>query len=151
MWRGKGTRGPFVALTLVDAYPGLFQTDTGTIVATHADGSLVLVAAPAHGGEVVVLFTTGLGRTEPDVISGQFTKMVAPIERIGDLHILVGGAVLDPQRVQYAGAAPGIPGGYLVTVRLPDHIPANPEVRVALGDEISPAATTLPATTSPAP
>jgi uncharacterized protein (TIGR03437 family) len=147
----EGTRGPFVTLTLVDAFPGLYQSDAKTIVATHADGSLVIVAAPAQGGEVVILYGTGLGRTDPDVISGQFSKMEAPIQRIGDLHVFVAGTALDPQRIQYAGAAPGIPGVYLVTVRLPDRIPANPEVRLAMGDQTSPPSITLPATGSATP
>jgi uncharacterized protein (TIGR03437 family) len=40
--------------------------------------------------------------------------------------------------VEYAGAAPGFIGVYQINLKLPDRIGPNPEVRIALGDRISP-------------
>jgi uncharacterized protein (TIGR03437 family) len=69
----QGTRGPFATITLLDTSPGLYQVDADLIVATHADGSRVTHTAPATGGEVLLFCSTGLGPTDPDVISGQIS------------------------------------------------------------------------------
>src|SRR5258706_824005 len=141
----EGTHGPILTVTLADASPGLFQVDAATIVATHLDGSLLTNDAPGKAGEVVVIYCTGLGRTNPDVIDGQIAYMVAFIRAMPDLRVVVGGTPVDTGRIYYAGVTPGYPGLYQINVRLPDRFTANPEVRVALGEQISPPGLTISA------
>jgi len=43
----------------------------GTSGSTHADGSIINAVDPTDAGETVVLYGTGLGRTEPAAIPGQ--------------------------------------------------------------------------------
>jgi uncharacterized protein (TIGR03437 family) len=136
----EGTRGPFATVTLLTTSPGLYQVDANTIVVTHGDGSRVTKAAPASGGEVVLFYCTGLGPTDPDVISGQISPLKAPIKMLADLRVTVGGATLDAGQIFYAGVAPGIPGLYLIQAQLPDSMPSDPSVQIALGAQISPPA-----------
>jgi uncharacterized protein (TIGR03437 family) len=141
----QGTRGPFATITLLDTSPGLYQVDADIIVATHADGSRVTHTAPAAGGEVVWFYCTGLGPTDPDVISGQISPVQAPIKMLADLRVTVGAATIAPGQIFYAGVAPGFPGLYLIQAQLPDSMPVDPAVQVALGAQISPPALKMPA------
>ncbi len=40
-------------------------------IVTHADGTLVTQATPAHSGEILVLYAVGLGRTTPMAVTGE--------------------------------------------------------------------------------
>ena len=140
----QGTAGPHVKITVHDAGPGLFQWEPGMIASTHADGSIITSDHPAKAGEVVVLYGTGLGRTDPEVISGQISMVPAEIQQLSELQVMVAGAVLDSTSVQYAGVTPGSPGLYQVNLRLPAQLPPDPEIRIAIGDRMSPASTKLP-------
>ncbi len=139
----EGTAGPYVKVTLLEVAPGLFQLNPDTIVATHADGSVITSDSPAQAGEVVVMYGVGLGRTDPEGSSGQLAQGPQPIRR-RDLQVMVAGVAVDPSAIYYAGAAPGFAGLYQINVRLPENMPSDPEIRVALGGQISPAALKIP-------
>lgn len=141
----EGTQGPVARITLLDVAPALFQVNANTIIAVHVDASLVTVDAPARPGEVVILYAAGLGRTNPDTINGQVATLAAPIRRLGDLTVTLGGVAVDPSNIAYAGLAPGFAGLYQINLKLPDVFEPNPEIRIAFGDQISPAALKLPA------
>jgi uncharacterized protein (TIGR03437 family) len=126
----QGTRGPIVTVTLQSAGPAIFQTSSGAVIATHVDGSLVSSDAPATSGEIVTLWATGLGNTNPELEDG----VLAPLA-----------PALDPSAILYAGVAPGYAGLYQVNVRLPGQLPANPEIRLGLGGTLSPPGLILPA------
>jgi uncharacterized protein (TIGR03437 family) len=139
----QGTSGPHVTITVHDAGPGLFQTDQGTIAAMHANGDIITEHNPAQAGELVVLYGTGLGRSNPLLTTGLITMVPAPIQDLKDLQILVAGKPLDPARVQYAGVSPGTPGLYQVILKLPQKLTSNPEIRLIIGGHTSPAGTKL--------
>jgi uncharacterized protein (TIGR03437 family) len=135
----QGVTGPHVTITVHEAGPGLYQESPGMIASTHADGSIISEDHPARPGEVVVLYGTGLGRTDPDVVSGAISMNPAEITQLGEFHVSVAGKVLDAGNVQYAGVTPGIPGLYQVNVKLPDHLASDPEIRIGIGASFSPA------------
>ena len=64
---------------LTETAPSLFQSAPGTILATHADGSLITQSSPASPGEVVVIYAVGLGHTVPDTYLGQVATSPAEI------------------------------------------------------------------------
>ena len=140
----EGTAGPQVRITLRDVGPGLYQWEPGMIASTHADGSNITKDHPAHGGETVVLYGTGLGETEPAVVVGQINMVAAQMLRLSDLRIVVGGKTLDSASTAYAGVTPGSPGLYQVNVRLPKQVAANPEIRLTIGDQSGPSNMKLP-------
>jgi uncharacterized protein (TIGR03437 family) len=140
----EGTAGPHVRVTVRDVGPGLYQWEPGLIASTHADGSNITKDHPAHAGETVVLYGTGLGDTEPPEIVGQVNMVAAQMQRLNDLRVVVGGKTLDSASTEYAGVTPGSPGLYQINVRLPKQVATNPEIRLTIGDQSSPANTKLP-------
>jgi uncharacterized protein (TIGR03437 family) len=145
----QGTRGPIVTVTLQDAAPAMFQTSSGAVIATHLDGSLVSSDSPAAAGSIVTLWTTGLGNTNPQLEDGALAPLApAPLEWLSQLNqfdVRINGAALDSTAILFAGAAPGFAGLYQVNVRLPDQLPANPEIRLGLAGALSPPGLVLPA------
>jgi uncharacterized protein (TIGR03437 family) len=139
-----GLAGPPATIMLTAAAPALFQVDARTVVAAHGDGSVVMQAAPAHGGEVIVLYASGLGPTAPPAIKDQIPKAAAPLAQMSDFKVLLNGIAVDASRVIYAGVAPGYAGLFQVNLKLPDNAPSNPEIRISYGDQLSPAQRFLP-------
>ncbi|MBI1786671.1 MAG: hypothetical protein HYR60_03845 [Acidobacteria bacterium] len=135
------TRGPKVRIRLEEAAPALFATES-TILATHADGRLLSAEAPGVPGEVVVLYSTGLGRTEPDQAPGRLAVTADRIRRLDELRVLLDEEPVS--RILYCGVTPGFAGLYQINLELPETIGKNPELRIVLGDQGSPAGYRLP-------
>jgi uncharacterized protein (TIGR03437 family) len=133
----QGVTGPSVYVTLVDAAPQLFQSADGYIIAQHADWSLITAAAPAAPGETVVLYAVGCGKTQPNPDPGTIPARAAPITRLDELQVLVAGNLLGPEQIQYVGLTPGLAGVYQISLVLPPELDPDPEIRVAIGAEIS--------------
>jgi uncharacterized protein (TIGR03437 family) len=140
----EGTSGPPVSLALTETAPGLFQLTSNTIIATHADGSVITPDLPADAGEVIVIYAVGLGRTVPDLTSGTVPTGARAILRAADLVVVLNNAALAPGSILYAGVTPGFAGLYQINARLPDPLPPNPEVRVWIGSQASPPYMNLP-------
>ena len=134
----QGTRGPIVTVTLDPVAPALFQTASGAAVATHLDGSLVWSGAPAKAGEVIVLWATGLGNTNPELEDGVLPTMAQWLSQMSQFGIWLNGTPIDANLILYAGVAPGYAGLYQVNVQLPETLPANPEIRLGIGSSLSP-------------
>lgn len=139
-----GRAGPAVPIKLLEAAPALFQLDAKTVVATRADWWVITTEAPARSGEYVVLYATGLGDTTPPIVYGQAPQTAAPIQRLAEFQVWLGGVPLEAGRITYAGAAPGFAGLYQINLKLPEKVEDNPEIRIGLGGQISPAGLRLP-------
>ncbi len=141
----QGTAGPAVPIVLTATAPGLFQTGPNAILATHADSSLITAASPAVAGEVVIFYAVGLGRTNPSLTDGVIPSAAASVSNGVALEVLINGVAINPANIQYAGVTPGCAGLYQINVLMPTPLPPNPEIRVSIGPEISPAGMILPA------
>ena len=135
----EGLTGPEVAVTLVDAAPALFQTAAGYAIAAHADSSAVAPGSPAHAGETIVVYACGLGMTQPNPAPGAIPQSAAAIQKLSDLKVYLGGTAIDPAGILYAGVTPGSPGLYQINLVLPDNLGTDPEIRVAIADQSTPA------------
>ena len=131
--------GPEITVTLVDAAPALFQSDAGYAIAAHVDNSLVAPGSPAHAGEIIVVYATGLGRTQAYPDPTAIPQSAAAIQRLSDLNVYLGGTAIDPASIQYAGVTPGSAGLYQINLVLPDNPGTDPEIRVAIAGQSSPA------------
>ncbi len=76
-----------------------------------------LTLTPAEPGEVVTLFGTGFGATEPPLEAGRIPGGAA--ELASAVSLAIGGIAVPPEDVFYAGAAPCCAGLYQFTVRVP--------------------------------
>jgi uncharacterized protein (TIGR03437 family) len=137
------TATPASSITLLDAAPALFVVNS-VIAAEHADGSLISSDAPANAGEVIVVYCTGLGRTNPRQIDGAVPISAAPILLMGQLQVLLNGQAAPPEDVLYAGITPGYPGLYQINLRLPADLTDSPTLQVSLEDQLSQSSILLP-------
>jgi uncharacterized protein (TIGR03437 family) len=135
----EGRAGPLLTLELLDTAPALFLLDAQTAVATHADGSVVTTARPAHPGEIVILYATGLGQTTPPVEPGRIPTTAAPLVTASDFQVLLDGQPAPQANVLYAGVAPFFAGLYQINLQLPAYTATNPEIRIGSASQISPA------------
>jgi uncharacterized protein (TIGR03437 family) len=93
------------------------------------------VFEPAAPGEVVTLFVTGLGETQPRFEPGEIPAAAARTTL--PVSVQVGGAAVD---VIYAGVTPSFAGLYQVSFELPLNTTAgNAPVVVSVGGETTPA------------
>jgi uncharacterized protein (TIGR03437 family) len=109
--------------------PGLF-------VATHLDGSPLTPDSPAHPGETVALYGTGLGPYQPMPLDG-FRVPPAPSFALADrVGVMVQGRLISPG---LAAAAVGTVGVAMVQVRIPDDLDLSLPATVAIqaGDVLS--------------
>src|SRR5262249_7012462 len=90
----------------------------GTKLTTVADPS-----NPAHIGDIVVIYCTGLGPVSPTVDLGQPTPGAS--NTVNAVSVTIGGV---PSAPIYAGLSPGSVGLYQVNVSVP--------AGVALGDNV---------------
>ncbi|MEN6602813.1 MAG: hypothetical protein ABFD86_10390 [Bryobacteraceae bacterium] len=143
-----GRAGPAVQIRILEAAPGMFQLDETTVIATRPDGSLIDKGKPALGGEVIVLYATGLGPTESEPVYGELPARAAPIKRMADFKVFLNDVQVDPSKVFYAGITPGYAGLYQVNLYLPEKLDADPQIRLVIGDKSSPEGVRLAAQAS---
>ncbi len=137
--------GPPVAVTVKPAAPALYQNNQTSAIATRPDGSLYTPSAPAHPGDWVILYATGLGQTRPQLEALEIPNQPWPIAQPSDLLVFLNNQPVDPSNIAYAGVAPGFAGLYQINLKLPPGIPTNPEIQVSLSGDTSVAGVMLPA------
>jgi uncharacterized protein (TIGR03437 family) len=140
----NGVWGPIVKVELRPQAPAFFQADAATVIATRADGSLITRDRRAAGGEVIVLYCTGLGATAPPQVPGRLPTAAARITRLDQTSVLLDGAALPVQALEYAGITPGFAGLYQINLRLPASTSCDPEIQVQIGEDRSPEGLRLP-------
>jgi uncharacterized protein (TIGR03437 family) len=118
----------------VDCAPTLFPTPAGYALSTSADNKLLTVDSPAHSGDIVVIYLTGLGRTSPSFNAGEVPTVAARIT--STLKITLGSLAVDPIYIKYAGVAPGWAGLYQLNLEIPQNVGTDPEIKVT-GDVTS--------------
>jgi uncharacterized protein (TIGR03437 family) len=106
--------------------PGIFSYSkygNSYALALHpADNSIVSPDNPAVPGEVLILYTTGLGRVDQRIPNG-YGAPSNPLAYTRDPFrvVLAGGDI----RVLFSGLAPGFVGLYQINLQLPDDVPAG--------------------------
>lgn len=118
-----GTSTPGVAATVVAASPVPFNTGTGC--AFHGStGAVADQAHPAVPGEILVVYGTGLGVTNPIVPAGALTPLSPYSNLVNDLAVFIGNYPFNQQaKVFFAGLSPGSIGLYQVNFQLPTETP----------------------------
>ena len=111
------------ATITVDSFtedPGIFTYDGNYAVAQASDGSLIGPENPAIPGDVIVLYTTGLGPltlTLPDGLGAPDNPLAYTQD---PFEVLVAG---ESAPVFFSGLAPGFVGLYQINLTLPGDLP----------------------------
>jgi uncharacterized protein (TIGR03437 family) len=96
--------------------PGLASFADGTVIAQDTNYQLITADHPAHAGEVIILYATGMGATNPPVATGAVTSGTDLVHAAITPKVTVGTA--DAQ-VLFAGLSPGSVGLYQIDVVIP--------------------------------
>lgn len=118
---------PAFNLEVADAAPALFFDETGVIALKNSDFSLVRPNNPAAAGDILLLYSTGLGATVPVRAAGSIAGG-PPYNAVDNVMVNVGGTDVRPV---YTVLTPGYIGLYQTAVRLPSGLPSG-SVRVML-------------------
>jgi len=114
-----------------------FDVSTGVYVG--ASGTVAAItSAPAQPGDILALYATGLGLTDPPVADGELPAAAVPIA--GKVQVSVGSKILAATDVLYVGVAPSSAGLYQVNIHLPTSTPDGDQpVQVTVNGFPSPA------------
>jgi uncharacterized protein (TIGR03437 family) len=135
----QGITGPTVTIAIVNGAPALFPSNGYALaVDWNNANSLITTTAPAHSGDVVILYVTGLGIAGV-MATGEVPPQGIAINNLASLKVNLGGTPVDPALIQYAGLTPGWAGLYQINLILPGSLGTDPEISVAIGDQSSPA------------
>jgi uncharacterized protein (TIGR03437 family) len=112
--RGITTNAETIILS--PAQPGIAATANGWAIAQNAAFDLIGTAEPAHQGEYVVIYLTGLGATAPAVASGRQSPAEPVARTVRSPQVLLDGKPVD---VAFAGLTPGLAGLFQINFRVP--------------------------------
>jgi uncharacterized protein (TIGR03437 family) len=130
----EGITGPEITVTLVNAAPEPFAMAGGYVIATDAVGNLLTADAPAHAGDTVVIYVTGLGRTSPNPAMGEIPSYAATMLALASLKVTLNGTAVDPALIKYAGVTPSSAGLYQINLYVPAGTGNDPELEIAAGN-----------------
>jgi uncharacterized protein (TIGR03437 family) len=116
-----GGKTQFVLQLIPEQRPQIAVTANGPAIVHASTNQLVTAANPAHAGETLVLFATGLGPAKGVELGQPFpASPTAPV--IAPIDTTVNGGAAD---VIYAGGYPGAVDGYQVNFTLPSGLAAG--------------------------
>jgi uncharacterized protein (TIGR03437 family) len=100
--------------------PGIFTYNNYALAIRNANGQLVGADNPVSPGDVIILYTTGLGPVTVDVPDG----VPGPSDPLADTQDPFDALVNnEPCQVLFSGLAPGFTGLYQLNLVLPDDLP----------------------------
>ena len=122
-------------ITVATARPGIFTTTQdgkGQGVIMDVGNRLVDASNPAQAGDVVIVYCTGLGATNPAVRSGEAAP-ASPLAKVTTpVSVTIGG---QPAVVQFAGLTPGLVGLYQVNVQIPSGLASGSSVPLVISQD----------------
>jgi uncharacterized protein (TIGR03437 family) len=125
------SRGSQSVKRLANSPGEFFLLTDGSPALQHADYSLVTANHPAHAGETLMVYLTGMHGTTPEVPTGE----AAPFDPLAVVPQIEQVAVADIVRIsfagievqpQFAGLVPGMAGVYQINFVVPQFYQDNP-------------------------
>ncbi|MBK9169821.1 MAG: hypothetical protein IPM24_20505 [Bryobacterales bacterium] len=143
-----GVRSLPIDIRVEPAAPGIFTLDAsgrnqGAVL--NQNGTVNSSVNTAARGEVIVIYATGEGQTNPPGIDGAVTGG-SPPRPLLPVGVLIGGIEVPAANIQYAGSAPSLVAGALqVNVVIPLTAPVGGSVPLQLrvGGTLSPLGVTI--------
>ena len=132
---GAGPGAAF-SVNIASAAPAIFFAPAAAVL-KNANFSLVSAANPAHAGEVLLVYLTGLGQTTPPLATGRLVP-TASLPATRPVTATIGGR---PAAVVYSAASPGFTGLYQVAVTVPTGVTGSVPLQLQMGGASSNAVT----------
>lgn len=117
-------------IAVTDSLAGVFTvygSGLGPAAVSNADGTLNSHANPAGRGELIALYATGLGQTNPPGVDGKVPKGL--VTAVAKVSVTIGG---QDAQVKFAGDAPGFVGLSQINVIVPQGVTPGSDVPVSL-------------------
>ena len=134
----QSVAGPAVTISLVNAAPALFVPSNSSYVLAqdwNNNSAAITPDAPAHSGDTVVLYATGLGYTQPNPLPGEVAATAA--NTVAAPQVLLNGAAIDSTLIKYSGLTPSSTGLYQINFVLPGGFTADAEIRLSAAGQTS--------------
>ena len=124
------------AITVAAAAPGVFvqrTTSQGLIFKVDATGTQTLADAsnPAHAGDAIVTYCTGLGQVSPPVPTGSAAPLQPLSYAVNPVTFMIGGSQAN---VFFAGLTPGFVGLYQTNAIVPSGVAPGDQVPVVVSE-----------------
>lgn len=127
-------RSDVKTVTVQAVAPGLFTADGKTVSGRNASKELKILGleTAAAPGDIVTLYGTGFGPTNPAWGTGEFPNQISPLA--GNCTVTMGGVTIQAADVLYAGASGDAPGFYQFNLRVPATLPdGDAAVKMTIG------------------
>ncbi len=121
------------------AAPSIFVWEGGAIAVKNSDFSLITPDNPARAGDIIVIYATGLGNTNPGLETGKLV-VFPPAANTAAVRVTIGGRDAD---TIYSLASPGFVGLYQVAVRVPTGVTAGSAALVLRMEGATPSESTI--------
>ncbi len=123
--------GPASTITVAATAPAIFSNASGSgAILKNIDFSMVSAANPATAGDLVLVFSTGLGLTTPPLATGDLAP-IYPTYQTAPTTATIGGQAAT---VVYSVAAPGFAGLYQTALQVPTGLtPGSVNVALTVG------------------
>jgi uncharacterized protein (TIGR03437 family) len=128
--------GTAFSINIANAAPAIFFSPTAAVL-KNANFSLVGPANPAHAGDVLLVYLTGLGQTTPPLATGRLVP-AASLPATRPVTATIGGRAAT---VVYSAASPGFTGLYQVAVTVPAGVTGSLPLQLQMGGATSNAVT----------
>lgn len=114
--------------------PAIFYDAAGGIVVNNSTFQLIRPGNPARAGDVLLIYSTGLGQTTPRLETGRIVQF-PPQSDTAPVTVTIGGQNAE---VIYSIASPGFVGLYQTAVRLPAGVaPGSQPLALRIGEATS--------------
>lgn len=115
------------SVIIAPASPAVFTQDgsaTGAAIVQgfQPNGTALPLNSPVSGGDVIVLYCSGLGAVNPAVAAGTQTPASPLSSTVNPVTVTIGGI---QQQAQFAGLTPGFAQLYQVNVAVPSGLPSG--------------------------
>jgi uncharacterized protein (TIGR03437 family) len=102
--------------------PVLAALSDGTVIAQDVNYQLINAQNPAHPGDIIMLYLTGMGATNPPVPTGMLAPASPPALTSIPPQVTIGGTTAN---VLFSGLTPGGVGLYQINVQIPAGAPSG--------------------------
>ncbi len=133
--RGSTVSIPF-KIKVADAFPGIYTSNQtgsgqGTVVfaGTQVLAGPISVGRPAHRGDRLEIYATGLGLVANSPADGQTASTTAISATVNPVTVTISGV---PTPAQFAGLTPGFVGLYQINVQVPDDVQTGGSIPLSL-------------------